>query len=48
MTGYDGHQTWEEEDYSARQHMINSPDHEVIVGTDDRWHCLTCEADEDG
>lgn len=34
------------EDEQARHHMKACPDHEVIVGTDDRWHCLTCESSE--
>lgn len=34
------------EDADARAHMRLCPDHEVIVGTDDEWHCLTCEAEE--
>lgn len=30
-------------DEAARLHMRSCPDHEVIVDTDDQWHCLTCE-----
>jgi hypothetical protein len=31
----------------AREHMQRAPNHDVTVGADDRWHCLTCEAGED-
>lgn len=39
----------DDEDLKARTHMRLAPDHEVIVGTDDMWHCVTCERmlDED-
>jgi len=33
-------------DEEVRIHMRRCPDHEVIVGTDDQWHCLTCESEE--
>jgi hypothetical protein len=33
-------------DEEARTHMRRCPDHEVVVKSDDEWHCLTCE-DED-
>lgn len=34
-------------DAEARQHMLACPDHDVTVGTDDEWHCLTCESGDD-
>ncbi|XTZ13899.1 hypothetical protein ACQSSU_20595 [Micromonospora echinospora] len=34
------------DDEVARRHMQRNPDYEVIVGTDDRWHCITCEQEE--
>jgi hypothetical protein len=34
-------------DEEIRFHMRACPDHEVTVGTDDAWHCITCEEDDD-
>jgi hypothetical protein len=34
-------------DEEARYHMRACPSHEMIVGTDDDWHCLTCESQEE-
>jgi len=34
-------------DAEARQHMLWAPDHELTIGLDDEWHCLTCEQAED-
>lgn len=31
--------------YSIRLHMAGHPDHELVVGEDDEWRCLTCEAE---
>lgn len=36
-----------EELYSVRLHMSRNPDHELTIGEDDEWRCLTCEAEED-
>ena len=30
----------------AREHMRRCPDHELTIDSDDRWRCLTCEAEE--
>jgi hypothetical protein len=35
-----------DEEEEIRYHMLQNPDHEVIVGEDDEWHCLTCEDEE--
>jgi hypothetical protein len=34
-------------DAQAREHMRRVPGHELTVGSDDQWHCLTCEGEEE-
>jgi hypothetical protein len=34
-------------DAEARAHMERCPGHKVYVGTDDEWHCATCEDEDD-
>lgn len=34
-------------DEEVREHMRRCPDHEMTVESDEDWHCLTCEAEDD-